>query len=189
MYYKEENGRIIFSKCKTIVLNGLWISNPSAEQIAEAGWLVYVAPEPEEPIIVPQTEPNYDQLLEAIKTMLNKDVENMTDEEALSVAALFPTWKSRLDENEEVVAGERLWYDGKLYKVVTTHTPQADWTPDVNKALFTEVSIVEYPDWIQPVGAQDAYNTGDKVSHNDKHWVSNTDNNVWEPGVYGWDEE
>jgi hypothetical protein len=30
--------------------------------------------------------------------------------------------------------------------------------------------------------------TGDKVSHNDKHWESQVDNNVWEPGVYGWVE-
>ena len=30
--------------------------------------------------------------------------------------------------------------------------------------------------------------TGDKVRHNEKVWVSTIDNNVWEPGVYGWDE-
>lgn len=29
---------------------------------------------------------------------------------------------------------------------------------------------------------------GDKVSHNDKHWISDVDSNVWEPGVYGWTE-
>ena len=33
-----------------------------------------------------------------------------------------------------------------------------------------------------------AYNSGDKVSHNGKHWTSNVDANVWEPGVYGWTE-
>ena len=27
-----------------------------------------------------------------------------------------------------------------------------------------------------------------KVSHNGKHWISNADGNVWEPGVYGWTE-
>lgn len=37
-------------------------------------------------------------------------------------------------------------------------------------------------------GAQDAYNTGDKVKHNDKTWESTVDANVWEPGVYGWSE-
>ena len=44
----------------------------------------------------------------------------------------------------------------------------------------------EYPEWVQPTGAHDAYNIGDKVTHNGKTWVSDVDNNVWEPGVYGW---
>ena len=38
------------------------------------------------------------------------------------------------------------------------------------------------------VGAHDAYNAGDKVSHGGKHWTSTVDSNVWEPGVYGWTE-
>lgn len=29
---------------------------------------------------------------------------------------------------------------------------------------------------------------GDKVTHNGKTWTSIVDNNVWEPGVYGWAE-
>ena len=32
------------------------------------------------------------------------------------------------------------------------------------------------------------YAKGDKVTHNGKTWISTTDNNVWEPGVYGWEE-
>ena len=43
-------------------------------------------------------------------------------------------------------------------------------------------------EWKQPTGAQDAYSKGDKVSHSSKHWVSDYDANVWEPGVYGWSE-
>ena len=46
----------------------------------------------------------------------------------------------------------------------------------------------EFPEWVQPLGVHDAYEQGAKVSHNSKKWVSNTANNVWEPGVYGWDE-
>lgn len=34
----------------------------------------------------------------------------------------------------------------------------------------------------------DAYNKGDKVTYNGKHWVSTADANVWQPGVYGWDK-
>lgn len=184
IYTKTINGQQKFSDCRTIELNGVWISNPSAEQIAEAGWVEYI---PHEVIPTPQTEPDYEQVMQAVKNMLSTSVENLSDEEALQVAALYPTWISKI--GEAVNVGERYWYDGKLYKVVQQHTVQDDWTPDVSASLFTEVSIEEWPDWIQPTGAQDAYMAGDKVTHNDKHWVSDVDDNVWEPSIYGWTEQ
>ena len=46
----------------------------------------------------------------------------------------------------------------------------------------------DYPAYVQPTGAHDAYGAGDRVSHNGKHWSSDVDGNVWEPGVYGWTE-
>lgn len=46
----------------------------------------------------------------------------------------------------------------------------------------------EYPEWVQPTGAHDAYEQGAKVSHNGKKWTSDIGGNVWEPGVYGWTE-
>ena len=55
-------------------------------------------------------------------------------------------------------------------------------------ALWTAVSLDEYPAWVQPTGAHDAYSKGDKVTHNGKRWTSDVDNNTWEPGVYGWTE-
>lgn len=81
-------------------------------------------------------------------------------------------------------------HNGKLYRCVQAHTSQADWTPDTAASLWTLCSdpAEEWPAWSAPVGAHDAYNTGDKVSHNDKKWVSTADSNVWEPGVYGWVE-
>ena len=51
-----------------------------------------------------------------------------------------------------------------------------------------EIPSDEYPEWVRPTGAHDAYKTGAKVSHNGKKWTSNVENNVWEPGVYGWTE-
>ena len=51
-----------------------------------------------------------------------------------------------------------------------------------------EAPSEEYPEWVRPTGAHDAYAQGAKVSHNGKKWTSNIENNVWEPGVYGWTE-
>lgn len=110
--------------------------------------------------------------------------ESATDESALESVDIYPAWKA----DTEYTIGYRVAFGGNLYKCVQAHTSQADWTPDATPALWTRVSIEEWPEWVQPTGAQDAYNTGDKVSHNEKHWISTTDGNVWEPGVYGWQE-
>ena len=86
--------------------------------------------------------------------------------------------------------GQIRTYGGMLYRCVSAHTSQADWPPDVAFSLWTRIAdpAEEWPAWSQPIGAHDAYQSGDKVSHSGKHWQSNTANNVWEPGVYGWDE-
>ena len=81
--------------------------------------------------------------------------------------------------------------DENLYRCITAHTSQEDWPPRLTPALWAKTSdpADEWPEWSQPISAEDAYMLGDKVSHNDKHWVSDYDNNVWEPGVFGWHEE
>ena len=84
----------------------------------------------------------------------------------------------------------RRYTDGPLYQCLQAHTSQEDWTPDTAASLWKKVAdpAEEWPEWSQPVGAHDAYAAGDKVSHQGKHWTSNADGNVWEPGVYGWTE-
>lgn len=109
----------------------------------------------------------------------------LTDEQAETVTVLFPKWETGIAYE----VGDRRQYDGLLYKCVQAHTSQADWTPDKTPALWVRTSTEEWPEWIQPTGAHDAYNQGDKVSHNEKHWISDIDANVYEPGVYGWTEK
>ena len=79
-------------------------------------------------------------------------------------------------------------YEGKLYRCLQAHAGQADWAPDVSPALWKEVGITEngIPEWSQPISSADAYMLNDEVMHNGNIWVSDYDNNVWEPGVFGW---
>ena len=107
----------------------------------------------------------------------------MTDDIALEAVELFPVWQ---DSNAYFV-GDRVRYNSTLYKCVQAHTAQADWTPDATPALWVAVSLDEYPEWVQPTGAHDAYNTGDKVSYNGKHYISTIDANTYAPDVYGWE--
>ena len=120
-----------------------------------------------------------------LRAMIEKSAVSLDDGDALEAVELFPKWAA--DTAYEV--GCRVSFSEKLYKCIQNHTSQTDWIPPDTPALWTEVSIEEWPEWRQPLGAQDAYNTGDKVSHNEKHWVSTMDANVYEPGVYGWEEQ
>lgn len=121
-----------------------------------------------------------------LRAMIEKASLSLTDEDALQAVELYPAWQT----GTAYTVDERIRYNSTLYRCVQAHTSQADWTPDATPALWTVVSLDEWPEWVQPTGAQDAYAKGDKVSHNDKHWISEVDGNVWEPGIYGnlWSE-
>lgn len=106
-----------------------------------------------------------------------------TDEMSLEVPNLYPTWKTGV----VYMMNKRFLHDGTLYKVLQEHTSQADWTPENSPSLYAKVLAVEgtISAWEQP-DSTNAYMTGDKVTHNGSTWISDVDNNVWEPGVYGW---
>lgn len=108
----------------------------------------------------------------------------LDDEQAESVTILFPVWEA----DTAYSVGDRRQYDELLYRCVQAHTSQDGWEPPKVPALWVRTSTEEWPEWIPPTGAQDAYANGDKVSHNGLHWISDLDGNVWEPGVYGWSE-
>ena len=76
----------------------------------------------------------------------------------------------------------------QLYSVLQEHTSQEDWKPNETPSLYKAVGFTEtgVSIWTQPLGAIDAYMKDDVVEHNGTVWVSTVDNNVWEPGVYGW---
>lgn len=118
-----------------------------------------------------------------LREMIVKASMSLSDEDALQAIELYPAWKT----GTAYAVDERIRYNSTLYRCVQSHTSQDDWTPDITPALWTVVSLDEFPEWVQPTGAQDAYQRGDKVSHNGKHWISTADNNVWEPGIYGWE--
>lgn len=121
---------------------------------------------------------------EAMRAQIECSVTDASDEEALTEVWMFPAWQT----DTSYAANERIRYDDTLYRCVQAHTSQSNWTPNATPALWTAVSLDEWPEWVQPSGASDAYMLGDKVSHAGKHWVSMVDYNTWEPGVYGWEE-
>lgn len=111
---------------------------------------------------------------------------NVDAETASQHAGLFEAWVTGVAYS----VGALRQYAGQLYKCIMTHTSQDDWTPDVAVSLWMKAHdpAEEWPEWVQPTGAHDAYAKDAKVSHNDKHWVSDIDANTYEPSVYGWSE-
>ena len=129
----------------------------------------------------------YTERAKKMRSYIEKAATNITDEDALQAVKLFPQW---VVEHTYLV-GERLQYKNVLYRVVQAHTSQADWTPDITPAMFVIVSLDEWPEFVQPTGAHDAYNKGDKVTFNGKHYISLIDGNVYSPAAYpaGWQEQ
>lgn len=122
-----------------------------------------------------------------VLTLAKMQAQNLDDTQSLSVKGLFGEWNGN---GVNYKAGYKLRYNDTLYKVLQDHTSQADWVPDVSLSLFAKVLIPDasvIPEWEQP-DSTNPYMTGDKVTHNSKTWVSDVDNNVWEPGEYGWTE-
>lgn len=123
---------------------------------------------------------------QAIHAAMQTMARTAPDTVVFAVPTAFDLWTT--DTAYEV--GDVRRYGEKLYRCLTAHTSQSTWQPDVSPSLWVRIDdpAVEWPEWVQPTGATDAYAVGAKVSHDGKHWVSDADNNVWEPGVYGWTE-
>ena len=120
-----------------------------------------------------------------LRQLIEQLAVTLGDETALTGVELFPMWAI----GRAYAAGDRVQHGGILYKCVQAHTSQADWTPDATQALWVVVSIEEFPEWVQPTGAHDAYNIGDKCSYNGKHYICTSNANVYAPDVYGWQLE
>lgn len=129
---------------------------------------------------------SYYENAKRLRPYIEKAAENLDDTDALNAVELYPEWKS----DTSYVVNQRLRYGGVLYKVLQEHTSQQTWTPDAASSLFAHVLIPDpdvIPEWVQP-DSTNPYMLGDKVTHNGKTWENTIDNNVWEPGVYGWNE-
>lgn len=130
------------------------------------------------------------ELRKAIQMFLaTMDVETQA-ESMLEVASVFPKYEVGKQYKVKDVFSykENSVGDAQLYQVLIDHTSAEDWIPPLSTGLYKAIGVTEdgYPEWVQPLGATDAYNKGDVVSYKGELYESNIDANVWAPDVYGW---
>ena len=121
-----------------------------------------------------------------LRAIIEEAMSKEDDSIVLETPQLLPEWKADIAYK----TGKKIQYGGIVWKVLQDHTSQEGWEPGAAPSLFAEVLIPDpdvIPEWKQP-DSTNPYMSGDKVTHNGSTWVSTIDNNVWEPGVYGWDQ-
>lgn len=119
--------------------------------------------------------------VEDFQTQLKAMTDKLADEDIVDFVLLFAEWDSSKTYN----TGDRIRYNGVLYKCLQSHTAQEDWTPTDASSLWAQVLTgPSVSEWVQP-DSTNAYMKGDTVIHNGIVYESVIDNNVWEPGVQG----
>lgn len=129
-------------------------------------------------------EPLAGSAQDAAVALARIEASKLPDATALKVKALYPQWDG---ESHSYTAGDRVLYNGTLYKVVEAHTSQADWTPDKAPSLFAQVLPGQdgtVGEWKQP-DSTNPYMKGDRVTYKGHTYESTADNNVWAPDATG----
>ena len=125
---------------------------------------------------------------EVTRLLIAQKINNLTvdDNTALRMVEFYPEWAA----DTAYPAGHKVQRGCKLWRCLQAHTSQDGWEPENAPSLWAKVLIPNpdvIPEWEQP-DSTNPYMAGDKVAHSGKTWESTIDNNVWEPGVYGWTE-
>lgn len=113
---------------------------------------------------------------------------SLTDERAVELPEFFPVWNPK---GCSYAVGDRVRYEGTLYKVLQAHSSQVSWTPVEAHALFAQIlpgqDGTEIGEWVQP-DSTNPYKTGDRVLFEGHTYESLIDGNVWSPSAYpqGW---
>ena len=129
--------------------------------------------------------PEFSEWVDPAQSALDSLIPTLSDEQADVVPQVWPGW----DVGTSYAIGDRVRWEGVLWRCLQAHTSQEGWEPGRAVSLWVRTTPEgTIPEWVQPTGAHDAYATGDRVRHNGTVWASTVDANVWEPGVYGWDQ-
>ena len=137
-----------------------------------------------------ETQATFTQVQQSLHKVAKMVASEVTDDaKALAIQEFYDDWEVGV----KYEVGTYIRYEEVLYKVITAHTSQSDWTPPSASSLFAKVLIdptgETINEWVQP-DSTNPYMAGDKVTFNGKTYESVINNNVWSPSAYpaGWKE-
>ena len=137
-----------------------------------------------------ETQATFTQVQQSLHKVAKMVASEVTDDaKALAIQEFYDDWEVGV----KYEVGTYIRYEEVLYKVITAHTSQSDWTPTSASSLFAKVLIdptgETINEWVQP-DSTNPYMAGDKVTFNGKTYESVINNNVWSPSAYpaGWKE-
>lgn len=172
--------------------------NESDSLLIELG-LAEIAKEANPNIAINKLDNIVAELKKEIKTafetlVLSKDLSKEQQDNILNQYKPYQVGKD-YEENEKFT------YKDKVYEVIQAHRSQTTWLPESTPALYKEYLNVKIQnqdgsttevvkEYIQPTGAHDAYNKGDKVLFKGKIYKSKINTNTFSPEQYpdGWEE-
>lgn len=98
-------------------------------------------------------------------------------------------WAQPVGAHDSFPKGQIVTHDGKTWVSLVSGNV---WEPGVSgwrEVVENEDGSPGIPEWVQPSGAHDAYQTGDEVMFEGVHYRSVIDNNTWSPADYpaGWE--
>ena len=79
----------------------------------------------------------YLEAAKVVRAAMDAAAAVLTDEQALKAAAIYPLWNS----SAAYAAGDRVRYDGVLYKCLQAHAAQPSWTPTAAPSLWAKVLV------------------------------------------------
>ena len=153
-YYKEINGEVVFFTGKVLNYNGTSILNPTEEQMLEAGWLVYQAPEPTnaEKLVAAKAEKiaqieNYDAsdnveqfTINDIPMWLGHEVRQQIRTSADAYSALGRTEMTKIFNGQEFTFTITEWY--QMLNLLEIYAAEALNTTERHKAAVQALSTI-----------------------------------------------
>lgn len=105
---------------------------------------------------------NYVEYAQKLRPIVEQAMQSIDGNDALTAKALYPQWAV----NTAYSVGEKVQRNGKLWRVVQTHTSQTGWEPENAASLWEQINETHSGTIDDPIPYE-----GNMALENGKHYV------------------